>query len=108
MPPEPPEIEELERAAEWRLRLVDADPADQVSARAAELLQHLAEDLRRNSYASLWTELRAIGNWLAESDLISDYADLTFDYRARIGASDHPGDGAAYLRGLLAIAQSLV
>jgi hypothetical protein len=108
MTPEPPEIEELERAAEWRLRLVDADPADQASARAAELLQRLAEDLRRNDYAPLWTELRAISNWLAESDAISDYADLAFDYRTRIGTSDHPADGADYLRGLLAIAQSLV
>jgi hypothetical protein len=87
---------------------VDADTADQVSARAAELLQHLADDLRRNDYASLWTELRAIGNWLAESDAISDYAELAFDYRMRIGSSDHPANGADYLRGLLAIAQSLV
>jgi hypothetical protein len=105
---EPPEIEELERAAEWRLRLVDADPADQVSARAAALLQRLADDLRRNEYAPLWTELRAIGNWLAESDAISDYAELAFDYRARIGTVEKPADGADYLRGLLAIAQSLV
>jgi hypothetical protein len=108
MTPEPPEIEELERAAEWRLRLVDANPTDQVSARAAALLQRLAEDLRHNDYAPLWTELRSIGNWLAESDAISDYAELAFDYRVRIGASNHPADGADYLRGLLAIAQSLV
>jgi len=108
MTPEPPEIEELERAAEWRLRLMDADPTDQVSVRAAALLQRLADDLCHNDYAPLWTELRSIGNWLAESDAISDYADLAFDYRARIGTSDHPADGADYLRGLLAIAQSLV
>jgi hypothetical protein len=108
MTPEPPEIEELERAAEWRLRLVDADPTDQVSAKAAALLQRLADDLRRNDYTPLWTELRSIGNWLAESDAISDHADLAFDYRARIGVSDYPADGADYLRGLLAIAQSLV
>jgi hypothetical protein len=30
------------------------------------------------------------------------------DYRTRIGVSDHPANGAAYLRGLLAIAQSLI
>jgi hypothetical protein len=108
MTPEASEAEALERAAEWRLRLVDADPTDRVSARAAVLLQRLAADLSSNDYTSIRTELRSIGNWLAESDLISDYKDLAFEYRARIGASDHPADGADYLRGLLEIAQSLV
>ncbi len=105
---EHPEIEELERAAEWRQRLVDADPTDQVSVHAAALLQRLADDLRQNDYEPIWIELRSIDNWLAESDAVSDYAELAFDYRARIGASDHPSDGAQYLRGLLAIAHSLV
>ncbi len=108
MSPEPPEIQELERAADWRLRLVDADPADQLSARAAVLLQHIADDLRRNDYPALWAELRAIDNWFGESDAISDFAELAFDYRARIGAAVHPADGADYLRGLLAIARSLL
>jgi hypothetical protein len=103
-----PEVEELERTAEWRLRLVDADPNDQVSVAAAALLQHLADDLRHTPHQALWTELRSIGNWLGESDAISDYAELAQDYRLRIGASDHPADGADYLRGLLAIARSLV
>ena len=97
-----------ERTASWRLRLVDADPADKVSAEAARLLDRLADDLRQNDYAPLWTELRSIGNWLGESDAISDYAELAAAYRARIGVTDHPADGADYLRGLLAIAQSLV
>jgi hypothetical protein len=108
MTADPPEVEELERAADWRLRLVDADPADQASAAAAALLQRLADDLRNNDHAAQWTELRSIGNWLAESDAISDYADLALDYRTRIGVSDNPADGGAYLRGLLAIAHSLV
>jgi hypothetical protein len=106
--PEPPEIEALERTAAWRLRLVDADPADTVSAAAVRLLETLTEDLRRNSYAPLWAELRSIGNWLGESDAISDYADLAADYRVLIGVSEQPADGADYLRGLLAIAHSLV
>jgi hypothetical protein len=106
--PEEPEIEELERAAAWRLRLVDADPNDAVSAAAAQLLQHLADDLRSHDYAPLWTELWSIGNWLAESDAISDYADLAADYRARIGLLERPSDGAAYLRALLAIAHRQV
>jgi hypothetical protein len=105
---DPPEIEELERAAAWRLRLADADPDDNGHVAAARRLEMLADDLRRHEYASLWTELRSIGNWLGESDAISDYADLAADYRTRIGISDHPPDGAAYLLGLLAIARSLV
>jgi len=105
---EPPEIEELERTAAWRLRLVDADAGDTESAAAARLLEALADDLHRNDYNALWTELRSIGNWLAESDAISDFADLAADYRARIGVSEHPADGGAYLLGLLAIARFLV
>ena len=108
MTSEPPEIEQLERASEWRLRLVDLDPADSVSAAAAQTLHQLADSLRLNDYAALWTELRCVGNWLGESDAITDYADLVADYHARIGVRVHPADGAAYLRDLLAIAQSLV
>ncbi len=107
-PPDPPEIEELERTAAWRLRLVDADPSDRASKRAAELLHALAEELRNPDLAPLWMELRALGNWLAESDAISDYAELAAEYRGRIGVSEHPADGTAYLRALLTIAKSLV
>lgn len=103
-----PEIEELEQAAAWRLRLLDADPRDAVSAEAAQLLQALADDLRQNAYSAEWTKLRSIGNWLGESDAISDFADLARDYRIRIGVSVRPGNGGEYLTGLLAIAQSLV
>jgi hypothetical protein len=102
------EIEELERTAEWRLRRVDADPTDTTSAAAARRLAALAEDLRQNPYPSQWTELRALTNWLAESDAISDYADLAAAYRARIGPSAQPEDGTAYLSDLLSIARSLV
>jgi hypothetical protein len=106
--PEPPEVEELERAAQWRLRLVDADPGDAANAAAARLLTALADDLRQNDHPALWTELRSIGNWLGESDAISDYSDLTADYRGRIGITEHPADGAAYLKALLAIARGLL
>ena len=105
---EQPEAEELERTAAWRLRLVDADRGDTASAAAAILLERLADDLQRNDYRPLWMELRSIGNWLGESDAISDYAGLAAEYRSAIGISVHPRDGADYLRGLLAIAQSLV
>jgi len=102
------EADDLERAAAWRLRLVDSDPSDSASAEAAALLEALADDLRRNDYAALWTELRSIGNWLGESDAISDYADLANDYRSKIGITEHPANGAAYLEGLLAIARGFV
>ena len=102
------EAEDLDRTAAWRLRLVDADPSDSAGAAAAALLEALAEDLRRNDYQAMRVELRSIGNWLGESDAISDYADLASDYRVRIGMTEHPADGAAYLEGLLAIARGLV
>lgn len=105
---EPQEVTELERTAAWRLRLVDADPGDASSAAAAQLLEKLAEDLRRSDYAALWTELRSIGNWLGELDAISDFADLAADYRMKVGVSEHPADGADYLHGLLAIGRDLI
>lgn len=106
--PEPPEIEELEQTAAWRLRRLDANPTDTASAAAASHLETLANDLRHNDHAALWTELRSIQNWLAESDAISDYAELAAAYRAQIGVTEHPPDGAAYLRAILAIARALV
>lgn len=106
--PEPPEIEELERAAAAHLRRFDADPENSASASAAQRLDAIADDLRRNPHTAIWTELNALTNWLAESDAISDYADLAAAYRSRIGVTEHPPDGAAYLFGLLAIARSLV
>jgi hypothetical protein len=108
MTAETSEIEELERTAEWRLRCVDADAGDTASAAIALVLQRLADDLRCNDYAPLWTELQSIGNWLGESGAISDYSDLAAEYRARIGVSDHPANGSDYLRGLLAIARGLI
>ena len=108
MTPEVPEIEELHQAAAWRLRLKDADPDDEPSSAAARLLEELADDLRQKAYTAEWRELRSICNWLAESDAISDYADLAMDYRVKIGVSEHPRDGGDYLRGLLAIARGLV
>ena len=41
------EAEELERAADWRMRKVDADPSDATSREAAALLERLAQDVRR-------------------------------------------------------------
>lgn len=102
------EIEQLGQAAAWRWRLVDANPSDSASAAAAVLLDRLADDLARNDYALLWTELRSIENWLGESGVIDDYANLAAQHRSRIGFGSAPADGAAYLASLLAIARGLV
>lgn len=102
------EVEQLERTAAWRLRLVDANPGDTDSAAAAERLEALAFDLKHHDYSALWTELRSIAHWLGESDVISDYAEQAAAYRARIGISENPTTGLDYLHAMLAIARGLV
>jgi hypothetical protein len=99
------EADELERAAEWRMRKVDADPSDGVSREAAALLQRLAQDVRRLPGTPVFREYTAIGNWLSESDDIVDFADMANDYRARIGVDYAPADGEAYLRALIDLAK---
>lgn len=100
-----PEVQDLERAAEWRLRCVDQDPQDSKSAAAAALLQKLAHELRALQGSSLYRELGAICNWLAESDDISDFAQRAHDYRRRIGIDVWPESGEAYLHALLEMAR---
>jgi hypothetical protein len=99
------EAEELERAAEWRMRLVDADPSDATSREAAALLERLAEDVRRLQRSPLFVEYMAIRNWLGESDGIVDFIDMANDYRARIGVDRSPENGEAYLRALIDLAK---
>lgn len=103
-----PEVEELERAAEWRMRIVDQNPGDTKSLAAAKLLQKLANDLRTMRDPGAWAELGAICNWLGESDMISDYAEAVQEYRAGIGVDHFPADGAAYLAALTDIARRFV
>jgi hypothetical protein len=100
-----PEVADLEAAAEWRLRKVDANPDDHQSAAAAQRLQLLADDLRRLQTSPLYREYGAICNWLAESDDIADFAQLAYDYRLRIGIDAFPETGEDYLRALLQIAR---
>jgi hypothetical protein len=101
----PPEVQDLERAAEWRLRCVDQNPQDSNSAAAAALLQRLANELRDLQDSTLYRELGAICNWLAESDDISDFAQRAHDYRLRIGIDVWPESGEAYLHALLDMAK---
>jgi hypothetical protein len=101
------EADELERAAEWRMRLVDADPSDATSREAAALLERLAEDVRRLRGSALFVEYMAICNWLGESDAIADFTDMTNDYRGRIGVDRWPENGEAYLRALIELAKQM-
>ncbi len=103
--PDPQEVTDLEAAAEWRLRKVDADPDDRQSAEAARRLQRLADQLRHLQASPLYREYGAICNWLAESDGISDFAQLAHDYRLSIGIDAFPETGEDYLRALLEMAR---
>jgi len=100
-----PEVEDLQRAAEWRLRKVDEDPSDEKSAAAARLLQKLAEELRALQGSPLCREYHAICNWLGESDGISEFEQRAADYRSRIGFDHSPDNGEAYLRALIDMAK---
>jgi hypothetical protein len=99
------EVEELQRVAEWRLRKVDANPADEKSAAAARQLEKLSDDVRRLRGSALFQEYMAICNWLGESDGIADFSLLANDYRARIGFDRWAEDGEAYLRALIELAK---
>jgi hypothetical protein len=103
--PDPPEVVDLEAAAQWHLRKVDANPGDRQSADAAQRLEHLADDLRRLQGSPLYREYDAVCNWLAESDDISDFAQLAHDYQLRIGIDAFPETGEDYLRALLDLAK---
>jgi hypothetical protein len=99
------EVDELERAAEWRMRKVDADPSDATSREAAALLQKLAGDLRRLQGTPVVREYTAVRGWLSESDGIADFMDMANDYRARIGVDRSPENGEVYLRALIDLAK---
>ncbi|MGA3400256.1 MAG: hypothetical protein ABSC95_13635 [Acetobacteraceae bacterium] len=103
--PDPPEVADLDAAAEWRLRKVDANPDDRQSAAAAKRLQQLADELRPLQASPLYREYGAICNWLAESDAISDFTQLAHEYRLRIGIDAFPETGEDYLRALLEMAR---
>lgn len=99
------EAAELERAAAWRLRQVDENPDDMISADAARQLETLAAQLRALEGSKLLHEFRCICNWLGESGDVEDLARMTRDYHARIGVDEHPADGEAYLRALIGLSQ---
>ena len=101
------EVEELRRVADWRLRQVDADPADVKSADAARVLVKLAEDVQRLRSSPLFGEYIAICNWLGESGGIADFSLLANEFRARIGVDRSVENGEAYLRALIDLAKQV-
>jgi len=102
---DPAEVAELEAAAEWRLRQVDADPNDVWSAAAAHHLQALAEGLRRRHDSPLLSELHALCGWLAESDNITDFSVRAHELRTRIGIDREVETAEEYLRALIELAK---
>ena len=103
-----PEAGALERAAEWRLRQADADPADTTSLAAARHLQTLAEEMRALPDSKLLEEYRCLVHWLSASDAVSDLAQATHDYNRRIGYGEWPETATEYLQVLNRFANQLV
>jgi len=100
-----PEAAELERAAAWRMRKVDADPADAASLRAARQLEKLATDLRALRGSPLHGEYLAMRNWLGESDGVSELAMRIEYFNQRLGFGTWADDGQGYLRALIEMAR---
>ncbi|MBN8897986.1 MAG: hypothetical protein BGO51_02250 [Rhodospirillales bacterium 69-11] len=107
-PGDPPEVLELEAAAETRLRRVDADPSDTRSAAAAQRLRALAADLRNDLASPLLREYRAICGWLDEFDGMEEFALLAHEYRQAIGVTHDPHTADDYLRALIDLARRSV
>jgi len=96
---------ELERAADWRIRKIGENPDDIKSQAAVKLLQKLASDLRRSPRSAIYAEYQAILNWLGEFDVMDDFAERALGYRMRIGVTEFPQDGEAYLQALIQMAR---
>ena len=100
-----PEAVELERVADWRIKKLGENPDDSESARAAGLLQRLADELRAMAGAPAYKEYQAICGWLDEFDGMAELNDYAHDYRMRIGADQFPANGEEYLRVLIGFAK---
>jgi len=105
---DPPEVAELEVAAAWRLRQVDADPSDAQSAAAARQLQALADGLRRLRDSPLLGELHALCGWLGESDNITDFSLRAHELRGRFGVDREVASAEDYIRLLIELAKAAI
>ncbi|HYM73810.1 MAG TPA: hypothetical protein VET89_12570 [Stellaceae bacterium] len=99
------EAVELERTADWRIRKLGENPADEQSAAAAKLLQKLADELRARRDTPAYKEYQAICGWLDEFDGMAELSEYAHDYRVRIGIDRFPADGEEYLRVLIGFAK---
>jgi hypothetical protein len=100
-----PEADELERAAEWRLRKVDADSDDNRGAADARQLQKLADELRTLRDSPLYAEYQCMCNWLGESDGLADLVLRREDFRTMLGFGTWADSGEGYLRALIEMAK---
>lgn len=103
-----PEAAALERTAEWRLRLVDANPADQASFAAAAHLEKLAAELRAMPNNKEMEQYRALCHWLSASDGIIDLAQAAHRYNQAIGFGEWPETALDYMRVLNRMANQLL
>jgi hypothetical protein len=99
------EAVELERVADWRIKKLGENPGDAESARAAELLQRLADELCAMAGSPAYKEYQAICGWLDEFDGMVELNDYAHDYRMRIGVDQFPENGEDYLRVLIGFAK---
>jgi hypothetical protein len=104
--PDTPEAIELEHTADWRIKKLGENPADEVSETAAKLLQKLADDLRALAGSPIYREYQAICGWLDEFDGMAELSEYAHDYQIRIGIDHFPADGDAYLRVLIGFAKA--
>jgi hypothetical protein len=102
-----PEVIELERTADWRIRKLGENPADAESEAAARMLQKLADELRGLIGSPAYREYQAICGWLDEFDGMAELAEYAHDYRTRIGVDRFPADGEEYLRVLIGFAKDI-
>ena len=100
-----PEATELEKAAAWRMRKVDADPSDTASLNAARQLEKLAGELRALRGSPNHAEFQCMRNWLGESDTESDLAMRIEYFNQRLGFGTWAEDGEGYLRAMLEMAR---
>ncbi|MSP05705.1 MAG: hypothetical protein EXR05_10865 [Acetobacteraceae bacterium] len=105
---EAPEAAALQRAAERRLLLADADPADTASLAAARHLQTLADALRAMPDNPEWEQYRCLCHWLSASDGITDLAAAAHRYNATIGFGEWPETALDYVRVLNRLANQLI
>lgn len=100
-----PEVIDLERAADWRIKKLGENPGDVESAQAAQILQKLADEVRALTGSPVYREYQAICGWLDEFDGMAELSEYAQDYRARIGIDKFPADGEEYLRVLIGFAK---